>query len=157
MRLPCLLALVLVACGNDKGTAEDDKPDAAVTPPGSDDPFEGLPTGVAQWQQLCAKGYGDMITAKLCAGSQPPQITSLKDLQQLLGLRVLPNPNADPAINANVRITLTGLSTGLGLRTVTPLNPRAFVMTTPNTTAPNASYQVLAFARGEPFVELVAN
>jgi hypothetical protein len=157
MRLPCLLALFVFACGNDAGTSSDDTPDASVTPPGSGDPLEGLPTGVAQWQALCAKGYGDMITAKLCAGTAPPPITSLVDLEQLLGLRVLPNPNNDPAINANVRVTLTGLSTGLGLRTVTPLNPRAFVMTTPNLTAANPSYQVLAFARGEPFVELVAN
>jgi hypothetical protein len=156
MRLPCLLALFVLACGNDAGSG-DDGTDASVTPPGSDDPLEGLPTGVAQWQALCAKGYGDIITAKLCAGTAPPVITSLKDLQQLLGLRVLPNPTADPTVNANVRITFTGLSTGLGLRTVTPLNPRAFVMTTPQTTAPNQTYQVLAFARGEPFVELVAN
>ena len=40
---------------------------------------------------------------------------------------MLPNPNNDPQLNANVRVTLTGHSTGLGLRTVTPLNPRAFV------------------------------
>lgn len=158
MRASLVLAMCLFACGNDSpGGGGDDGPDASVTPPGSDDPLEGLPTGTAQWQALCAKGYGDMITAKLCANATPPTLTSLVDLQQLLGLRVLPNPNNDPTINANVRITLTGLSTGLGLRTVTPLNPRAFLMTTPLTTAPNPTYQAMAFARGEPFVELVAN
>lgn len=157
-----LLGLVtgfaLIACGGDKSTGDDDVgPDASVTPLGAGDPLEGLPTGGDQWTALCAKGYGDMISAKFCAGKAPPKITSLKELQTLLGLQVVRNPTNDPAINANVRVTLTGHSTGIGLRHVTPLNPRAFLMTTPNTTAPNASYQVMGFARGEPFVELVAN
>jgi hypothetical protein len=151
----CLVSLLFAACGNTPGGDDDDgvTPDAPDTlPPGPTDPLHGLPTGMDQWTALCAKGYGDMITAKFCAGNAPPTIRSLVELQTLLGLRVLPN-NGNP----NVRLTLTGLSTGIGMRTVTPLNPRAFVMTTPNTTAPNPQYQVLAFARGEPFVEMVAN
>ena len=137
----------------------DDQPDVdgGTAIPLQPDPLAGLPTGQAQWEALCARGYGDMITAKFCAGATPPSITSLVELQALLGLRVMPNPNNSPNINANVRFTFTGHSTGLGIRTVTPLNPRAFIMTTPNTTAPNPTYQVMAYARGETHVELVAN
>lgn len=160
MRAWYLVAALAAACGGDLSNPGDDDevtPDADV-PAGPTDPLDGLPTGVDQWTQLCAKGYGDMISQKLCAGTAPPVITSLRDLQQLLGLSVVPNPNRDPALNANVRITFTGLSTGLGMRHVTPLNPRAFLMTPPNGNgSPNARYQVMAFARGEPFVELVAN
>ncbi len=151
----------MIACGGDPGggggTGDDDGADAAVTP-GSSDPFEGLPTGTGQWTELCAKGYGDMITAKFCAGSAPPTLTSIKDLEALLGLTIVPNPNNDPNVNQNVRVTLTALSTGIGLRTVNQLNPRAFLMTPPlGVGVPNPNYQVMAFARGEPFVELVAN
>jgi mono/diheme cytochrome c family protein len=153
--LPVVLALAAPGCTSD--AAEDDVLDPD-TPPGSSDPFEGLPTGVEQWVRLCAKGYGDMISQKFCAGGAPPAITSIKELQALLGLSVVPNPNLDPSLNQHVRITLTGHSTGIGLRHVTPLNPRAFLMTPPlATNAPNPRYQVMAFARGEPFVELVAN
>jgi hypothetical protein len=154
--LLCLLILT-GGCGDTRSGDDTPSPDARVTTI-EDDPLAGLPTGVEQWQKLCARGYGDSITTTFCAGaSSPPALTSLHDLQELLGLRVLPNPNNAPQVNPNVRLTLTGHSTGLGLRTVTPLNPRAFVMTTPLQSAPNARYQVMAFSRGEPFVELVAN
>jgi mono/diheme cytochrome c family protein len=153
----------LFAAAAAPGCANDAADDAPIDPgpdvtPGPSDPLEGLPTGVQQWTDLCSKGYGDMITQKLCAGPTPPAITSLKELQALLGLAMVPNPNLDPNLNKNVRVTLTGHSTGIGLRHVTPLNPRAFLMTPPlGTNVPNPRYQVLAFARGEPFVELVAN
>jgi len=155
-----LVSTLLLACGGGGSGPGDDVvgPDASVTPPpGSTDPLDGLPTGIDQWNALCAKGYGDLISTTFCAGSAPPPITSLVELEQLLGLRVQPNPNNDPNINKGVRWTLTGHSTGLGLRSVTPLTPRAFIMTAPNTSAPNPQYQVLSFSRGEPLVELVAN
>jgi hypothetical protein len=126
---------------------------AAVDP----DPLSGLPTGAAQWAAVCAKAYGDAISAKFCAGAAPPMLTSLADLEALLGLTVQPNPNNDPKINASVRFTLAGESSGLGMRSVNPVLPRAFLMTPASGTAPNPSYQVLAFARGEPLVELVAS
>jgi len=153
-----LLVLALSACGHDKGPGiGDDGVDAAVTPSDSD-PLSGLPTGTDQWTAVCAKHYGDAISAKFCAGSAPPTLTSLADLEALLGLTVQPNPNNDPTINTNVRVTLNGESTGLGIRTVNAITPRAFLMTPPSTNGvANPSYQVLSFQRGEPFVELVAN
>jgi hypothetical protein len=119
--------------------------------------LSGLPTGAAQWSAVCARHYGDAISAKFCAGTAPPALTSLADLEALLGLTVVPNPGNDPKINAGVRFTLVGESSGLGVRSVNPVLPRAFLMTPPTGTSPNPSYQVLAFARGEPMVELVAN
>jgi hypothetical protein len=80
-------------------------------------------------------------------------LTSLDELIALLGLTVDPATIPTP----NVRVTLIGHSTAVGMRNVTLLNPRAFLMTIPNDTAPNPEFQVMAFARGEPFVELVAN
>jgi hypothetical protein len=151
-----LLVALLAGCGSDRTGGVDPGPDAAAAPVDSD-PLSGLPTGPAQWAAVCGKHYGDMISAKFCAGAAPPALTSLADLEALLGLTVRPNPNNDPTINANVRFTLTGESTGLGLRSVNPILPRAFLMTPATGTAANPSYQVLAFARGEPLVELVAN
>lgn len=149
----------LFACGGDRGGGDDiANPDGNVAPPGSADPLEGLPTGPAQWTNLCAKHYGDMISAKFCAGTAAPTLTSIKDLEALLGLTMVPNPNNDPTLNPNVRITLNGESTGLGIRSVNQLAPRAFLATPGNANgSPNPSYQVMTFARGEPFVELVAN
>ena len=46
---------------------------------------------------------------------------------------------------------MTTLSTGVGLRMVTPINPRAIVMRDGT-----ADFEVLSFARGEPLVELIA-
>jgi len=159
MRKLVLASLVLAACGHNPGGDVMGGADASITPPNDGDPLGGLPTGPAQWSAVCAKHYGDMISAKFCANSTPPTLTSLADLEALLGLTVAPDPNNQPAtVNPNVRATLIGESTGLGLRMVNPLTPRAFLMTPPSTNgAPNPTYQVLSFSRGEPLVELVAN
>lgn len=143
-----LVAVTVIGCGKDMGGGAPG-PDAGVS---AGDPLGGLPTGVDEWNAVCGKHYGDMISAKFCAGAQPPTLTGLADLEALLGLTVTPNA-------ANVRVTLIGESTGLGIRAVNPITPRAFLMTpaTGLNGAPNPSYQVLSFARGEPLVELVAN
>jgi hypothetical protein len=153
-----VLVSSIAGCGADQTRGGDDQgPDAGTAAPVDSDPLSGLPTGAAQWSAVCARHYGDAISAKFCAGTAPPSLTSLADLEALLGLTVLPNPSNDPKINASVRFTLVGESTGLGLRSVNPVLPRAFLMTPAIGTSPNPSYQVLAFARGEPLVELVAN
>jgi hypothetical protein len=157
--LPFASLVVLTACGSIHGGPPgggDDVADAAMAPVDID-PLSGLPTGAEQWSALCAKKYGDMISAKFCAGTAPPVLTSLADLEALLGLTMVPNPNNDPNINKNVRATLNGASTGLGVRRVNPITPRAFLMTPALQGQPNATFQVLSFARGEPLVELVAN
>jgi hypothetical protein len=152
---PGLLAvLVLSACGSsdpaddpDAGGADAD-PTALVT-----DPLHDLPTGLDQWNALCGRNYGDLVSEAICAGTSPPTITSLADLSALLHLTIDP---ANPS--ANVRFTMLGHSTALPQRHVSALNPRLFVFTIPNSDgSKNQRFQVLAFARGEPFVELVAN
>jgi hypothetical protein len=155
--LPGLVFVSLFCgCGADHSGGGTEGADAAG-PQVDPDPLSGLPTGSDQWSAVCAKHYGDMISAKFCAGAAPPKLTSLADLEALLGLTLRPNPNNDPAINANVRLTLNGESTGLGIRSINPILPRAFLMTPAVGTQPSANYQVLAFARGEPMVELVAS
>ncbi|HEX7836714.1 MAG TPA: hypothetical protein VF469_04575, partial [Kofleriaceae bacterium] len=151
-----LLVAWFSGCGGDRSGGGIDGPDAAA-PLVDSDPLSGLPTGTDQWSAVCAKHYGDLISARFCAGAAPPSLSSLADLEALLGLTVRPNPSNDPTINANVRLTLNGASTGLGLRSINPILPRAFLMTPATGTQPNAKYQVLSFARGEPMVELVAN
>src|ERR1041384_5625689 len=126
MRMTLCLLVVCLGCGS--VPPGDDGPDAGATPTDGD-PLSGLPTGATQWSAVCAKHYGDAISAKFCAGTTPPALTSLADLEALLGLTVRPNPNNDPTINANVRVTFNGQSTGLGVRSVNPLLPRAFLMT----------------------------
>jgi hypothetical protein len=108
--------------------------------------FDGLPTGVDQWKRLCATGHTDAITRKFCAGDEPPRFTSLEQLQLFLGL--------DVRDRNSTRTVLTGLSTGVGLRRVTPLTPRAITFQVHSNILP---FIALSFARGEPLVELVAN
>lgn len=101
----------------------------------------GPPPGYDDWARLCGKHYGDPISAKFCAGTAPPVIEELPDLEDFLELR------------AFGRESLTGLSTGVGLRMVTPLNPRAILMREESSEA----LEVLSFSRGEPLVELIAS
>src|SRR5512141_202492 len=97
--LGLICILLLAACGSEPpGAGGDDGADASVTPADSD-PLSGLPTGVEQWNAVCAKHYGDIISAKFCASATPPALTSLADLEALLGLTVQPNPNNLPGIN----------------------------------------------------------
>jgi len=104
------------------------------------DPLYGLSTGTARWQVTCGRGYGDAVSAAFCAGSAPPSITSINDVEVLLGMV----PGAP-----NIAVTFAGETTGLELRGVTPINPRAFIID-------SSRGIVLTFARGEPFAEMVA-
>ncbi len=135
------LVIILVGCSPHDRRA----PDAAGSLLGAGE-FEGLPTGFEQWKRVCATGYGDAVTRKFCGGDEPPSITSLAQLRDLLELQLYDGAHG---------VVLTGQSTGIGLRTVTPLNPRAIVF--PSYLSPLAfTFTILAFARGEPLVELIA-
>jgi hypothetical protein len=101
-----------------------------------------LPSGHDEWAAVCAKHYGDAVSEKFCASDRPPPLGSLADLQKLLKLDN----------RSTSAFVMTGHSTGIGVRIVTPLNPRALLMTA----ATDPKFQVLAFSRGEMFVELVA-
>jgi hypothetical protein len=161
MKLGLTVCLSLIACGGSPGGDDDNTPDAA---PGSysTDPLEGLPSGVDQWNALCAKGYADTITEAFCAGGAPPALTSLADLRVLLGLELVPGQTLSAA-NGNPAFAVASHSTAIGMRHVNELNPRVVIFTPPRgtqlnpaTKLPNATYNFLAFSRGEPFVELAA-
>lgn len=128
----------------------------------SSDPLDGLPTGEDQWEQLCARGHGDAIAAAFCAGDSPPQVTSLTELLNLIGLQFEPG-NISNGENGNPGFTIAYHSTAVSGRFVNPLNPRAFVFTPPvggvmfpPADIPDPNLVMAGFARGEPFVELVA-
>jgi hypothetical protein len=76
-------------------------------------PPDALPPGYDQWAAVCGKHYGDAVSAAMCAGNQPPSITSIAELEQRLDM----NRN-------NSTLSFTGLSTGLGLHMVTPIGSR---------------------------------
>src|SRR5689334_3582684 len=130
MKILLVGLVALCACGTDVPAGGDDMGSGSGSGSGSGtaDPLQGLPTGMDQWTAVCAKHYGDSISQKFCAGATPPKLTSLVDLETLLGLQAVPNPNNDPNINTNVRVTFNAESEGLGMRQVTSLTPRAFLM-----------------------------
>jgi len=130
--------LALGGCSGEMGGGADDGgADAGVTEDA------GLPSGYSEWARICSKHYGDAVSARLCGDQLPPRLGSLMELLRLVGLDD----------RSKTGLVMTGLSTGVGLRMVTPLNPRAILMSDPL----EPRYTVLAFARGEPLVELVAN
>lgn len=117
-----------------------------------------LPTGDAQWAALCARGHDDVVSERLC-GSR--SVRSLAELQAALGLSFVSKiGNGD---FGNPAFAFLSHSTSLTGKAVSPINPRVFVFTDPATRGPIAGppkptpdFVALAFARGEPLVELVA-
>ena len=161
MRRHLAVAITLTlhaACGGDPDVPEDpiDDPDAGPEDVRTD-PFEGLPEGEEQWRALCAKGYADTVSEAFCAGASPPAITSLADLRNFLGLA-----GDDISQASNLRVTAVFHSTAVSGRMVTPLNPRVFFMPAaagplnPSAPQPDPSYDIIAFSRGETFVELAS-
>ncbi|MFT3698540.1 MAG: hypothetical protein QM831_35675 [Kofleriaceae bacterium] len=118
------------------------------------DPLFGFSTGTVQLAKLCARGNHDAVSTAFCTGS-PPALTSLTDLQQLVGLSF--NGMQTPSF------VFTGHSTSLVTKSVSAINPRAIIFTTPKSIGrvavpqPLASFVAMGFVRGEQFVELVSN
>jgi hypothetical protein len=129
----------------------------------SDDPLDPLPSGEEQWELLCARGHDDAIARAFCAGDAPPQVSSIPELLDLIGLGFVPG-NMENGANGNPGFTFASHSTAIGTRFVNAINPRAFVFTPPvggvvfpPSGIPDPDLVMMAFARGEPFVELVAH
>ena len=122
-------------------------PDQAALPPGSPEQTRSA---------LCQRGYDDPVSQAFCA-SDPPQ--SLAQLLQLLGLdfrAVVGNGEL-----GNPAFALLSHSTSLSGQLVSPINPRVFLFRAPASEGPIQGparpaddLVVLAFSRGEPFVEL---
>ena len=141
--------------GDSSDTDGDDEP--------TSDPLDGLPTGDEQWQLLCARGHGDAIAQAFCATNTRPPIGSITELLELIGLGFVPGEIGN-AENGNPGVTMNYHSTAISTRTVNAINPRAFVFTPPvggvvfpPSDTPDPNLTMMGFARGEMFVELVAN
>ncbi|MGE0867902.1 MAG: hypothetical protein AB7P03_05045 [Kofleriaceae bacterium] len=149
--------LVLASCGDSGDSADDDSPgvDAGIDPNNPDhevDPLAGFPEGSAQLAILCGRNNGDLVSRAFC-GDAAPTIESIADLQELLGIDFVPGHDGN-GDDKNAAFALTGHSTSLVARSTSPINPRAIIWT-PSPTVER--YVMMGFARGEQFIELVAN
>ncbi len=141
---------------------EPDMGDPLNTEPDPLSAANGFKSGATQLAALCARGNGDAVSKAFCATTTPPVITSIVDLQTLLGLDFKAGNTANGK-NGNPAFVLTGHSSSLVTRFTSAINPRAIIFTPPNSTGrvntakPLASFIAMGFVRGEQFVELVSN
>ncbi len=94
---------------------------------------------------MCAHDRDNTVTAAFC-GNEAPNITSLVDLQNLIGMGFVegsPLPS----------FSLTANSSSLSTRTVSAINPRAVFVMQPDLRA-DESFVSLAFVRGDHMVEM---
>ncbi len=104
--------------------------------------LKGLPTRQQQFDRLCSMNRDDDFLTRVCVNPRP-ELTSLKELIELLGL------NKDSAF------ALTANSTSLVKKSVSSVNPRAIIfpkVIVDNT--PPEELNIISFVRGEPFVEI---
>lgn len=133
---------------------------------GLPDPFETLAKGDAQNQALCTRAGNvqtndtldtfNAITSLFCKQKTP--ITSIRDLEDGLGLtfpnRTIQGTNAS---NGNPGFAFSANSSSLVARSVSAINPRAFLFSPPQgqpTKIPG--FVVMTYVRGEQFVEVAA-
>jgi len=108
------------------------------------DVLSHLPRYEAQLEVLCARGRDDAVTAAFCGGS-PPTIAGLTDLQRVLDLEF--GDGARPSF------ALTGHSSSLVARHVSPINPRAVIFKFADQRVDDAVV-AMGYARGDNTVEL---
>jgi hypothetical protein len=157
--------------GNGSGTFDPGTTDSGTSAPMGDpldsavDPLtalNGFKQGAAQLADLCARNNGDAVSKAFCASATPPTITSVVDLQVLLGLDFKAG-NTTNGKNGNPAFVLSGHSSSLVTHFTSAINPRAIIFTPPKSTGrvgtpqPLASFTVMGFVRGEQFVELISN
>ena len=155
--------------GDDAGATDaGGSPSDGALGPGSGpetDPLFGLPTGAQQLAILCARNHRDPVANAFCA-TPLPSVASVLDLERVLKLDFKAGATSNGQ-GGNPAFALLSQSSSLATRTTTPINPRAFVFTAPASTSgvlvrtpqpfvPNPQFVVLAFVRGEQFVELAA-
>jgi hypothetical protein len=108
------------------------------------DPISHLPKYEEQRAILCARGREDAVTAVFC-GSAPPDIGSLAELQEALGLGF--HPDRQPGFS------LTTNSSSLSARAVSSINPRAIFVDSPGNRA-DGNFVSMGFVRGDHTVEM---
>jgi hypothetical protein len=112
------------------------KPDPELAPLGSRQ---------VTYDRICSRKRGDSFAQALCGGGQRPPIRDLRQLLQLAGL------------GENRAFALTGNSTSLVAKSVSPINPRILVF--PRVEAESQrlpQMTAVGFVRGDPFVEIVS-
>jgi hypothetical protein len=109
------------------------------------DPLATLTHGRAHSDEVCARGGDDPLRDAFCA-EVPAEIGGLVELYRALGLHpeLLPDGRTGLALSAH--------STGLGIRSVSAINPRVFTVRLENM---GIELLAIAFVRGEQHVELV--
>lgn len=121
--------------------------DARPGDPGLRGP-EPLAIGEEQVARLCGRPTDDLVTDAFCHGARP-RIEGFVDLREMLGLE-----SDDNAIYQG--FALVGHSTSLVARSVSAINPRILVMKLESDDKGHEQeLAVLAFARGEPFSEIL--
>lgn len=122
------------------------------------DPLETFAKGAKQIAILCAElsaiNRQDIISDTFC-GQNKPNITSLGDLQDVLGIGFVLPPVFSNGFGGNPRFVLTGHSTSLVSRSTSAINPRAIIMSNFNVDAQTGGAVAIGFNRGEQFVEIV--
>lgn len=125
-----------------------------------------LPKGEDMRKRLCF-GFDaqrsqefDKVRQAFCQ-ADVPKITSLRDLQTALGLAIPDNTISGREFNGKPGVTpawaLTGHSTSLVSRFVSPINPRVILFTAPTDfSTPIPDFVVLGFVRGDQFAEVIA-
>jgi hypothetical protein len=132
---------------------------------GLPDPFEALLHGQAQTDQLCNRIGGldddnnpnfNAVTVALCKDKKT--FASMKDLQLALGLDFKKTDvTGTNGSNNNPGFALSSHSSSLLARGTSALNPRAFVFSPPpGKPVRIPGFVVMAFVRGETFVEVAA-
>lgn len=175
-------AVVSVACSVDdqtirprKGTRKTTDPETGAELPdyndihvaekeGHPNVFEGLTMGEAQNDALCNRaGVMDdsnpnfnAVTSFLCKEKKRPG--SIRELQQAVGLGFTnSNANGTNGSNGNPGFAFLAHSSSLIAKNISAINPRAVVFSPPPgqpTRIPG--YVITGFARGETFVEVLA-
>lgn len=147
------LLSIVCACGVEpaQGVAVEDTESgkwADLPPVTKPDPqLDALGHRLETIERVCARGRADPFARALCAAEEPPAIQSIGELLALVGLD-------DGGSRA---FALTGNSTSLVARHVSPINPRLVVFPRVGSDLePPAELTALGFVRGEPFVELVS-
>lgn len=141
------------ACGQATSSVREQRPEITSSVREQSPEYAGwlaaVGTGREQTKRVCQRGTHDRVTSALCTDEAAAEIRSLEDLYRALGL-------LDPA---HRRVAATTHSLGLSARSVSAVNPRAFVFPDPADYAGPDPYEriaAVAFNRGEQLVELVA-
>ncbi|WP_176736768.1 c-type cytochrome [Oligoflexus tunisiensis] len=125
-----------------------------------------LPQGAEMLKRLCF-GFDpqrsqdfDKVRQVFCQATVPT-VTSLRDLQSALGLAIPEATVGGREVNGKPGVTpgwaLTGHSTSLVSRFVSPINPRVILFTAPqDASTPSPDFVVMGFVRGDQFVEVIA-